>query len=384
MAGSCLFSYRTIKYVVTNDKKVGILYRVLQLSIIGYVIGWVFLTKKAYQETEEAVQSSVITKVKGVATANTTDSGMGFWGPEDYAIPPQGGSVLFIVSSYIESPNQTLRSCPESPQVLDGHCSGDEDCQKGVKVVAGHGVKSGRCLREDQNSKGTCEIHGWCPVENHSASAKTLLSDAENFTILIKNFIHFPKFSFSKSNIDNTTDASYLKKCHYHEVRDPYCPKFLLGDITRRAQHNFTDMASLGGSIGILIVWDCDLDKGINSCLPQYHFKRLDLNLSNTKGYNFRYTRYYKDANGKDYRTLYKFFGVRFEVMVYGRAGKFSIIPTVINIGSGLALMSGGVFICDLVLLFLSKNRNAYRERKYEAFRDEDRKEGQNLAVLTS
>uniref|UniRef100_A0A667X573 P2X purinoceptor n=1 Tax=Myripristis murdjan TaxID=586833 RepID=A0A667X573_9TELE len=339
---------------------------------------WVFLTKKAYQETEEAVQSSVITKVKGVATANTTDSGMGFWGPEDYAIPPQ-------VKMYTAMSNEALIH----HHTINLWTFGSLQCHYTIKMychsvemskmilccfilLLSKGVKSGRCLREDQNSKGTCEIHGWCPVENHSAS--TLLSDAENFTILIKNFIHFPKFSFSKSNIDNTTDASYLKKCHYHEVRDPYCPKFLLGDITRRAQHNFTDMASLGGSIGILIVWDCDLDKGINSCLPQYHFKRLDLNLSNTKGYNFRYTRYYKDANGKDYRTLYKFFGVRFEVMVYGRAGKFSIIPTVINIGSGLALMS--VFICDLVLLFLSKNRNAYRERKYE--------EGQNLAVLTS
>uniref|UniRef100_A0A667X563 Uncharacterized protein n=1 Tax=Myripristis murdjan TaxID=586833 RepID=A0A667X563_9TELE len=46
LSWSCLFSYRTIKYVVTNDKKVGILYRVLQLSIIGYVIGNELLNSK--------------------------------------------------------------------------------------------------------------------------------------------------------------------------------------------------------------------------------------------------------------------------------------------------------------------------------------------------
>lgn len=50
---------------------------------------WVFLSKKGYQETDEALQSSVITKLKGVTVTNTTESGLLVWGPEDYVIPPQ-------------------------------------------------------------------------------------------------------------------------------------------------------------------------------------------------------------------------------------------------------------------------------------------------------
>ncbi|XP_034024817.1 P2X purinoceptor 5-like [Thalassophryne amazonica] len=367
-----LFDYKTEKYVIAKNKKVGILYRVLQLTIIGYIIGWVFVTKKGYQDTDEAIQSSVITKLKGVSVTNNTESGLLVWGPEDYVIPPQGEAVLFVVTNFLETPNQKLTYCAESPKVLDGHCAGDSDCEEGMTVDAGHGVMTGRCLRMDGNSMGTCEIYGWCPVERMFKPQWPLLTNAENFTIYIKNFIQFPKFSFSKSNVLETTDDTYLKNCRYDEQLSRYCPIFRLGDIAKRAGHNFQDMATLGGSIAIMIDWDCDLDKGYSNCHPKYHFTRLDINVSNktiASGFNFRHTRYYKNAVGETYRSLFKVYGVVFNIMVHGKAGMFSIIPTVINLGAGLALMGAGAFFCDMVLLYLMKKRTFYRERKYEASR---------------
>uniref|UniRef100_A0A672IUV6 P2X purinoceptor n=1 Tax=Salarias fasciatus TaxID=181472 RepID=A0A672IUV6_SALFA len=354
MAGSfcrgrflALFDYKTEKYIIAKNKKVGILYRLIQLSVIGYIIGWVFITKKGYQETEEAIQSSVITKVKGVSVTNTTESGLLVWGPEDYAIPPQGDAVLFVVTSFLETPNQKLGYCAESPKVADGLCQGDEDCEEGRLVLAGNGMKSGRCLKKDGHSKGTCEIYGWCPVERAFKPKGPLLTNAENFTIYIKNFIQFPKFSFSKSNVLETTDESYLKRCRYDEERHPYCPIFRLGDITRRAGHNFQDMATLGGSIGMSIQWDCNLDKGYSHCHPQYHFTRLDTSVSNktvAAGFNFRHARYFKNGSGESYRSLFKVYGVRFNIMVHGK----------------------GAFFCDMILLYVMKKGNSYRERKFE------------------
>ncbi|XP_053176763.1 P2X purinoceptor 5-like [Scomber japonicus] len=377
MAGNCkgyffsLFDYKTEKYIVAKNKRVGVLYRLIQLSLLGYLIGWVFISKKGYQETDEAIQSSVITKLKGVSVTNTTESGLLVWGPEDYGIPPQGEAVLFVVTNFLETPNQKLGYCPESPRVLDGHCLEDEDCEEGKLVAAGHGVMSGRCLRKDETATGTCEIFAWCPIEGKFKPQGALLANAENFTIYIKNFIQFPKFKFSKSNVLETTDESYLKKCRYNEKLNPYCPIFRLGDITSRAGHNFQDMATFGGSIGIMIQWDCDLDKGFSSCHPQYHFTRMDItNKTITVGFNFRHTRYYKDAAGETYRSLFKVYGVRFSIMVHGKAGKFSIIPTAINIGSGLALMGAGAFLCDMVLLYLMKKGTSYRERKFEGPRN--------------
>lgn len=46
------------------------------------------MVKKGYQEKEEAIQSSVITKLKGVTLTNSTESGLYIWSPEDYVIPP--------------------------------------------------------------------------------------------------------------------------------------------------------------------------------------------------------------------------------------------------------------------------------------------------------
>ncbi|KAM3178011.1 hypothetical protein ACTXT7_003448 [Hymenolepis weldensis] len=44
--------------------------------------------------------------------------------------------------------------------------------------------------------------------------------------------------------------------------------------------------------------------------------------------------------NGTIYRDLVKTFGFRFSIFVHGRAGRFSIIPLLLNLGSGLALLS--------------------------------------------
>lgn len=34
----------------------------------------------------------------------------------------------------------------------------------------------------------------------------------------------------------------YLKKCHYHEETDPYCPNFRLGYIANQARENFSEL----------------------------------------------------------------------------------------------------------------------------------------------
>ncbi|XP_069556791.1 P2X purinoceptor 5 isoform X1 [Brachyistius frenatus] len=366
-----LLNYKTEKYVIAENRKIGILFRLYQLAVLGYIIGWVFVVKKGYQEKEEAIQTSVITKLKGVTLTNTSETGPYLWSAEDYVIPPNGEQVFFIVTNYIETPNQRLGFCAErclhlsqSFKVPDGRCQSDDDCVEGDSVTAGHGIKTGLCL----NSTGTCEIHAWCPVEYSRRPTEPLLSKGENFTIYIKNFIRFPKFEFSKSNVFETSDESYLKNCSYDSESHPYCPIFRLRDLVGRTGHDFQDMAVKGGSVGILIEWNCDLDKDSSLCNPQYSFTRLDMNLNNsiTSGYNFRYARYYKDHNGETYRTLYKVYGIRFDIMINGQAGKFNIVPTIIAIGSGVALLGIGAFACDMILLYMMNTSSFYRDKKFE------------------
>uniref|UniRef100_A0A3Q3JS77 P2X purinoceptor n=1 Tax=Monopterus albus TaxID=43700 RepID=A0A3Q3JS77_MONAL len=346
-----VLNYKTEKYVIAENKRIGVLFRLYQLAVLGYIIGWVFVVKKGYQEREEVLQTSVITKLKGVTLINSSEIGLHLWSAEDYVIPPNGEQVFFIVTNYIETPNQRLGFCAESSKVPNGQCLSDDDCVEGETVIAGNGIKTGSCL----NSTGTCEIHAWT------------LEISENFTVYIKNFIRFPKFEFSKSNVLDTSDGSYLKRCSYDRERHPYCPIFRVGDLVSWAGHDFQEMAVKGGSIGIHIQWKCDLDKDYSQCNPQYSFTRLDMNLNNsvTSGYNFRYARYYKDQNGETYRTLYKVYGIRFDIMINGQVQQLSTggeNPVDIII----YFFFQGAFACDMILLYMMNTSSLYRERKFE------------------
>lgn len=151
--------------------------------------------------------------------------------------------------------------------------------------------------------------------------------------------------------------------------------------------------------LGIKIGWVCDLDRAWERCLPRYSFTRLD-GRAPAAGYNFRYgtataaaghtcrsrghsaarshcptslcrhARYYRWQDGTERRTLTKAFGIRFDVLVYGnvrgglggpcgamaggtprqrgslhpQAGKFGIVPTLIN--TVAAFTSIGVVSC--------------------------------------
>lgn len=159
-----------------------------------------------------------------------------------------------------------------------------------------------------------------------------------------------------------------LSSCRYNpdDSLNKYCPIFVLSEITSRAGENYTDMAKEGGVMQILITWNCNLDFSEDECLPKYSFRRLDSALySISKGYNFRYAKYYKSDNGTESRTLYKVFGIKFVVTVTGTAGKFDAEPLFMNIGSGLALLSIATIICDIFVLYVLKAKTLYKSKKY-------------------
>uniref|UniRef100_A0A8D1XI22 P2X purinoceptor n=1 Tax=Sus scrofa TaxID=9823 RepID=A0A8D1XI22_PIG len=231
------------------------------------------------------------------------------------------------------------------------------------------GLRTGRCVPYYHGPSKTCEVSGWCPVEDGASVSQFLGKMAPNFTILIKNSIHYPKFQFSKGNIENRKDG-YLRHCTFHEVSDLYCPIFKLGYIVEQAGENFTELAHTGGVIGVIINWDCDLDLSASMCNPKYSFRRLDpKHIPASSGYNFRFAKYYR-INGSSTRTLIKAYGIRIDVIVHGQAGKFSLIPTIINLATALTSIGVGSFLCDWILLtFMNKNK-VYSHKKFDKMVD--------------
>lgn len=74
--------------------------------------------KKGYQEREEAIQSSVMTKVKGVTLTNSSESGLHLWSPEDYVIPPNVSSPLHLHPFVREQDRNWLNSRADATHVL--------------------------------------------------------------------------------------------------------------------------------------------------------------------------------------------------------------------------------------------------------------------------
>ncbi|XP_057601897.1 P2X purinoceptor 2 isoform X2 [Hippopotamus amphibius kiboko] len=339
LAGGCwsaFWDYETPKVIVVKNRRLGIVYRAVQLLILLYFVWYVFIVQKSYQDSETGPESSVITKVKGI-----TSSEHKVWDVEEYVKPP------------------------ESMRVNNATCDSDEDCVAGQLDMLGNGLRTGRCIPYYHGSSKTCEVSGWCPVEDGASVSQFLGKMAPNFTILIKNSIHYPKFQFSKGNIENQKDG-YLKHCTFHEVSDLYCPIFKLGYIVEQAGENFTELAHTGGVIGVIINWDCDLDMSASNCNPKYSFRRLDpKHVPASSGYNFRFAKYYK-INGSTTRTLIKAYGIRIDVIVHGQAGKFSLIPTIINLATALTSIGVGSFLCDWILLtFMNKNK-VYSHKKFD------------------
>ncbi|XP_006901067.1 PREDICTED: P2X purinoceptor 2 [Elephantulus edwardii] len=357
---SALWDYETPKVIVVKNRQLGVVYRAVQLLILLYFVWYVFIVQKSYQDWETGPESFIITKVKGISISEQR-----VWNVEEYVKPPEGGSVFSVITRTEETPSQTLATCPESVRVKNARCTSDEDCVAGELDMLGNGLRTGRCVPYYYGSAKTCEVYAWCPVEDGASVSHFLGEMAPNFTIFIKNTIHYPKFRFTKGNIANKRD-DYLKHCTFDEVSDPYCPIFKLGFIVEKARENFTELAHKGGVIGVIINWDCDLDLSASKCNPHYTFQRLDPKHARaSSGYNFRFAKYY-NVNGTSTRTLIKAYGIRIDVIVHGQAGKFSLIPTIINLVTALTSIGVGSFLCDWILLtFMNKNK-VYSHKKFD------------------
>ncbi|XP_029366371.1 P2X purinoceptor 7 isoform X1 [Echeneis naucrates] len=368
-----LCQYDTTKLVRIRSVRLGSLKWSLNTAILLFICVMMLWNRK-YQEFDLVV-SSVTTKVKGVAQTRLPGVGDVVWDVVDYSGPSQDKNSFFVVTNVIVTKNQKQGKCPEAPR--NGRpCQTDKDCEKGAWDQQSHGIQTGSCVKFDMLKK-TCEVSAWCPVERSTNPPRpAMLEAAENFTVLIKNTVRFPAFNFFKRNILPNMNDSYLRSCH--RGNDSLCPIFRLGDVVREAGEKFSNMAVEGGVIGILIKWDCNLDRLMQRCLPRYTFKRLDEKESNRTlypGLNFRFAKY-NMVNGVEERTLYKAFGIRFDVMVFGQAGRFSFIQLIIYIGSTLSYYALTTVFLDWLIgtsCYSAEIGENYFQRKVESVRDQQK-----------
>ncbi|VDK34649.1 unnamed protein product [Taenia asiatica] len=367
---SNLFDYETQKVVQINSFKIGFTYRLIQLGIVLYVVLWVMYHEKGYQAFDEAV-SGVTAKLKGIAFSNQTNSNLGaiVWDAADYVIPPQQRSAFFVMTNLVTTLGQTLGTCEESHDVAGSGCKSDKDCEAGRIVMIGSGVQTGVCVPSTRKANlSVCEIYGWCPTEYDVLPSDYILTNAPNFTVMLKNSIEFPKYNVKRRNILSWMDKHFLSTCRYNPNNEKmkYCPIFRLADIMEYTKAENKQIWNKGGMVSIHIEWNCNLDYNEEQCLPKYTFRRLD-DFDNPvgKGWNFRFSHHYiEDKVHK--RNLIKAYGIQFFITVYGKGGKFHLLTFSMNLGSGLALLGIATVLCDNIVLNVTKKREIYRNARVD------------------
>ncbi|XP_045891713.1 P2X purinoceptor 2 isoform X2 [Micropterus dolomieu] len=326
---------------------------------------YVFISQKAYQESETRPDSSVYTCMKGYAV-----HGDDVFDTVEYAQPSEGGDVISTILRREVTYDQRQGTCAEHFTVANANCTTDTDCVQGEVDFDGHGRRTGRCVQYYNHTFKTCEIQTWCPIEEYAVVREPALVEAINFTVTIRNSIHFPRFKVLRGNIKDASNKRsmrlYLNKCHYHKEKEPYCPNFRLGYIADQARESFSELCRTGGVIGVFINWNCNLDLDPSHCKPTYSFRRLDLRKDqDISGYYYRFAKYYS-KDGVESRTLIKAYGIRLDVIVHGHAGKFSPIPTIISTVTAMTSVGICTIICDWIMLtFIDKNE-VYSDRKFD------------------
>ncbi|XP_034056215.1 P2X purinoceptor 2 isoform X2 [Gymnodraco acuticeps] len=359
------WDYETPKVMVVKNKTLGVIYRGVQFLVITYFIWYVFISEKAYQESETRPESSVYTLMKGTAV-----HGDDILDTVEYVRPSEGGDVISTILRREVTYDQKQGTCAEHFMVANANCTRDSDCVQGEVDFDGHGRRTGRCVQYYNHTFKTCEIQTWCPIERYAVVREPALVEAINFTVFIRNSIHFPGFKVLRGNIKDISNPKemrrFLNKCHYDKETEPYCPNFRLGYIAAQAREDFSELCKTGGVIGVFINWNCNLDLDYSYCQPTYSFRRLDLRKDQaSSGYYYRFAKYYS-REGVESRTLIKAYGIRLDVIVHGHAGKFSPIPTIISTVTAMTSVAICTIICDWIMLtFIDKNE-VYSDRKFD------------------
>nr|XP_020031761.1 P2X purinoceptor 1 isoform X2 [Castor canadensis] len=347
------FEYDTPRMVLVRNKKVGVIFRLIQLVVLIYVVGWVFVYEKGYQ-TSSGLISSVSVKLKGLAVTQLQGLGPQVWDVADYVFPAQGDSSFVVMTNFIMTPQQAQGYCAENPE--GGTCKDDSGCTPGKAERKAQGIRTGKCVPFNDTVQ-TCEIFGWCPVE---------VDD-----------------KVPRRNLVEEVNATYMKNCLYHKTLHPLCPVFSLGYLVQESGQDFCSLAEKGGVVGITIDWDCDLDWHVRHCKPIYEFHGLYGEKNLSPGFNFRFARHFMQ-NGTNRRHLFKVFGIRFDILVNGKAGKFDIIPTMTTIGSGIGIFGVATVLCDLLLLHILPKRHYYKQKKFKYAEDMRPGEGEHDPAATS
>ena len=276
-------AYSTQKQVKLLDRKLGILYFVCILLVLGYVVGMRVILERSYNSIEKSYG------IIGARLNGTTHMQLGGSSvPHDVAslTHVQEGDAIFLPTRIVTTHEQRLGNCtsPDEP------CSVDSDCPVDPPLAAG------LC------TQGHCQVHQWCnaggatsqradPFTGVSGSATEEVIDAASFAslrLVVISTIQFPTLGRS---VLSTEDAERGAKRSWS-----------LSQLLLRARLDATDAIANGAVLAVTLHWNCHNLFDEDACEPTL----LATPLSRSQPYATSWAHYYRRgaAGGPQYRDL--------------------------------------------------------------------------------
>lgn len=347
--------YYTLKYAKIPNTFLAVLNYLLMLTVLAYVCVYSIWLQKGYQEFDNVVGASTL-KVKGSARAK----GGLFFDDKDLVFPARAASgELFITTNAWATLNQTRGNCTgEVP------CTSNSDCK--ANKYTNNGMLTGHCPQASGGNPRMCQIEAWCPLEAEPEDyLGMVMNGVEDWTILVRTDVLFPKFDQSFSNADQEVEMGVNL--------------FTIESLLEMSGHNYSDTSEKGGIFGVDMQYDCDLDKHPDHCDPEMVVTRFDIPGSASYGYNFREASYDYGTDTPARRQIKKRYGIRFIFEFSGQAGRFSPVMLLLAIGAGAGLLGVASVVCDQVLFYCSGKQkgefyseSVFEETKYDGPEEDD------------
>lgn len=345
-----LLYYRTVKVVQIRNIKLGLLHLIMQLLIFLYVVVYVIIIEKGYNGSSP-VSGYTYTKLKGSSLQNDTNGNTLVWDATDIVNPPMESDAIFVTTNSLVTYNQSRGLYPDTDATP---CP----CSNGTSVE--HGIETGVCLNVTDTQQ-FCQIYGWGPVEDDiSPTNSSVLYAVQNFTMFVRCSIVYTRY---QKRYDNLQGGSLTMG--YNE--------FYVNDFITGSGSTFDDVSVSGAIIAATIDWSCEFNFWSPPCQPSFKFFRLDQTNGLSQGFNYRYGHYYylpdqgDPTHATQYRDLFKVYGIRIVFLLAGEGHRFSIVPLVLNLASGLALLTIATIISDVLTLYILPNSKLYRSAKIKA-----------------
>jgi len=321
-------AYKTFKVVRIRDRNLGFVYWGIVTAVIMYVAVFGFSIGGKHQQQEPGV-GTVLTKVMGKAYSGAAGN-LKVFDPSDLRFPVIEPSGAFLLTRKV-TVIQTMGTCVDWDEPKKCPCGEGETCKGDY-----------------------CEVKTWCPSlgdknadEPPEGAVVDKMQGLENIVLKIMSGIAFPGLG----NQFFVTGGSPGSDNQFKNITLDQLLK-----LAEPPQKLDTKLLNKGALIGVSFFWNCDVS---GDCEPSVVIKRLD----SGQGFVQKRARYSRKGAEESREALY-LNGLRILVDSSGIGRKASVVLSIIQVGSAIALIRVAAIVADNLMLY-SFHYSALRREAY-------------------